>query len=140
MKNTIPPCFYRVSVKALIHNAEWKFLLTKEDNWLWEMPWGWIDYGEDVRECLKREIKEEMGLNALSIAENPWYFYLSTGLKQLNIANVLYETIVEDYDFIPSDECVEIGFFTLEEAKKLETFPNIQEFLKHYNPANHVHL
>jgi hypothetical protein len=37
---------------------------------------------------------------------------------------------VKDFDFTPSDECTEIGFFTLEEAKKLETYPNIQEFLE----------
>ncbi len=48
-------------------------------------------------------------------------------------------TKVENYDFLPSEECIEIWFFTLEEAKNLDTYPNIQEFLKHYNPENHVH-
>lgn len=58
----------------------------------------------------------------------------------MNIANVLYETKVVNYEFTPSEECVEIEFFTLEEAKNLKTYPNIQEFLKHYKPENHVHL
>ncbi len=58
----------------------------------------------------------------------------------MNIANILYETKLQNFDFKPSKECIEIGFFTLEEAKKLETYPNIQVFLSQYNPANHVHL
>lgn len=35
----IPPCFYRISTKALIKNGE-KILLCKEDNNLWEFPGG----------------------------------------------------------------------------------------------------
>jgi 8-oxo-dGTP diphosphatase len=136
----IPPCFYRVSVKALVHNSEWKFLLTKEDNGLWEMPGGWVDHGEDPRECLMREVHEEMWLEVTSMAEQPSYFFTSTSRKGVNIANVLYATTLKDLNFTPSDECVAIWFFTLNEAKNLETFPNIQSFLKVYNPANHVHL
>lgn len=140
MNYTIPPCFYRVSVKALIHNDEWKFLLIKENNNLWELPGGWVDYGENIEECLKREIFEEMWLKAIYIEKEPSYFFTSTNLKGFNIVNALYETQVKNYDFAPSEECVEIWFFTLDEAKKLETYPNIQEFLKHYNPKNHVHF
>ncbi len=140
MEYTIPPCFYRLSVKALIHNDEWSFLLVKEENELWELPGGWVDYGENLQECLKREIKEEMWLEVVSISQVPSYFYTSTNLKWWNIANVLYETRVNDFEFTSSEECMEIGFFTLEEAKKLKTYPNIQEFLKHYNQKNHGNL
>ena len=73
------------------------------------------------------------------MAEQPSYFFTSTNRKGVNIVNVLYETTLKDLNFTPSEECVEIGFFTLDEAKTLETFPNIQSFLKIYNPANHVH-
>ena len=139
MEYNIPPCFYRLSVKALIHNDEWKFLLVKEENNLWEFPGGWVDYWEDLQECLKREVREEMWLETIFIAEEPSYFFTSTNLKWWNIANVLYGTKLKDFDFTPSEECREIWFFTLEEAKKLETYPNIQEFLKLYNPKNHVH-
>ena len=140
MEHTIPPCFYRLSVKALIHNKEWKFLLIKERNNLWELPGGWVDYREDIKDCLRREVKEEMWLKVISVWQRPEYFYTSKNLKWYHISNVLYETEVENYNFIPSEECIEIGFFNLTEAKKLETYPNIQEFLKYYNPENHVHL
>lgn len=32
MEHTIPQCFYRISIKALILNEEKKFLLSKEEN------------------------------------------------------------------------------------------------------------
>lgn len=134
---SIPPCHYRISVKALIHNEEWKFLLIQEENELWELPGGWLDYGEDPKNCLKREIREEMWLITLWIATEPSYFYTTKSLKWRNIANVLYEVEVENYDFVPSEECRAIWFFTLEEARNLQTYPNIQEFLKHYNPRIH---
>lgn len=140
MKNIVPPCFYRLSVKALIHDDEWRFLLVKEDNWLWELPWWGIDHGENLQKCLKREIQEEMWLEAVTIDIKPSYFFTSTNRKWFPIANVLFETTLKNLDFTPSEECVEIWFFTLEEARKLETYPNIQEFLKLYNPTNHVHF
>ena len=74
------------------------------------------------------------------MSKQPSYFFTSTNRKNVNIANVLYETTLKDLNFTPSDECIEIGFFTLAEAKALETFPNIQSFLKVYNPTHHVHL
>lgn len=73
-----------------------------------------------------------MGLKVMSIADNPSYFFTSTNLKKIHIANVLYKTTVENLDFTPSNECVELRFFTVEEAKKEQTYPNIQEFLKLY--------
>jgi hypothetical protein len=81
-----------------------------------------------------------MWLEAVTIALEPSYFYTSTNLKWMHIVNALYETTVRDLDFTPSEECIEIWFFNLEEAKELKTYPNIQELLKHYNPNNHVHF
>lgn len=38
MENNISPCFYRISIKALILNEEKKFLLVKNENGIWEYP------------------------------------------------------------------------------------------------------
>ncbi len=81
-----------------------------------------------------------MWLETIYIADEPSYFFTSTNLKWRNISNALYKTQVSHYNFTPSEECVEVWFFTLEEAKSLDTYPNIQEFLKHYNPENHANL
>lgn len=82
-----------------------------------------------------------MWLDTLIIADEPCYFYTSTNLtKSKHIVNAVYETTLKNLDFTPSEECVEIWFFTPSEVSKIETYPNIQVFLKHYNPNNHVHL
>ncbi|MBU1246192.1 MAG: NUDIX hydrolase, partial [Patescibacteria group bacterium] len=60
--NNIPNCFYRISIKALIVDDKKRFLLVKEDNGTWDLPGGGLDFGEDAKSCLKREIKEETGL------------------------------------------------------------------------------
>jgi phosphoglycolate phosphatase-like HAD superfamily hydrolase/ADP-ribose pyrophosphatase YjhB (NUDIX family) len=58
-----------VTVGALIFNEENKVLLVQTHKWsnLWGIPGGKIKYGEPSEEALKREIKEETGLDIHSI-------------------------------------------------------------------------
>lgn len=135
---TIPNCFYRVSVKAIILDDQKRFLLALENNGLWELPGGGLDFGEKPTEGLAREIKEEMGLEVVSINKQPSCFL--TSLHRNNqkwICNVLYETKVKNLEFKPSNECVELRFFTKEEALKEKLFPNVVQFLSIYNRDNH---
>ena len=121
-------CFYRISVKALISNEEWKVLLCKESSWKWDFPWGWLDHWEKSIICLERESKEEMWLKATFISQNPKYFITAHKPESKTrpwIANVFYEVKVKNLDFISSDECVEIWFFSFEEIKKLDILPNV---------------
>ena len=60
-----PDSFYRVTIKGLCVR-DGKVLLVRESKDIsgkWEMPGGGLDFGEDIREGLKREIKEEIGLD-----------------------------------------------------------------------------
>lgn len=134
----VPDCFYRISIKALILDEEKRFLLILENKGLWEFPGGGLDFGEKPAECLAREIKEEMGLEVIHVSEKPAYF-LTTPVRngQWWIGNVIYETEVKNLDFTPSDECVELRFFTKEEALREKLFPNIREFVRMYDPENH---
>ncbi len=138
MNENIPPCFYRVSVKALILDEQKRFLLIKESNNLWELPGGGLEYGESPESGLPREIKEEMGLVIIAVASQPSYFFTSTNLKQQHIANIVYTVKVKDLNFTPSEECIETRFVTSKEAQELSTYPNIQEFAKIYTPSNHI--
>ena len=51
--------------------------------------------------------------------------------------NVLYETTVKDFNFKPSDECIEMRFFSKEEALKENLYPIVKEFINEFNPDNH---
>ena len=129
----IQQSWYRVSVKGLIYNEKWEFLLCKEESGIWDFPGGGLDHWESVDICLKRELKEEMWLEILNIEKTPKYFisaYKPISKTRPWIANVFYEIKVKNLNFTPSDECVEIWFFNVESAWKLKIVANVEEFLK----------
>ena len=135
----IPNWFYRTSAKALILNEEKKFLLAREWKW-WELPWWGLEYWENPKDWIKRELAEEMGITVKNVSETPSYFLTTQKKNGVRIANIIYETSVDLNDllkFKPSDECLEVKFFDIEQAKKEELFPNVQEFIKIFNPNNH---
>jgi 8-oxo-dGTP diphosphatase len=133
----IPNRYYRVTIKALIQNEDGKFLLIREKpdkyDYEWDLPGGGLDFGETVEQCLKREIQEEINLNIDTIEENPSYFLIYVHHAR-NRVNVIYRTILKDYNFTPTEECFEIKFFTVEEVlnNKEKMFPNVLEFVKIY--------
>ena len=133
----IPNGFYRTSIKALILDEEKRFLLTKESNGIWELPGGCLDFGEKPHDCLVREIREELNLEVLHINKQPSYFTSALNINGQWKSNVLYETVLKNLDFTPSDECTEVRFFTVEEALKENLYPIVKEFLTVYSPTNH---
>lgn len=130
----IPDCFYRVSVKALVVDSSHKFLLVREENGLWELPGGGLDFGENPHEGLRRELKEEMALEAKFISDHPYYFFTAINPKGHYIVNAVYATELYHLDFNPSPECLEIRFFSIEEVfeNKERMYPNVLEFAKLY--------
>ncbi|EFK95169.1 protein containing NUDIX hydrolase, core domain [sediment metagenome] len=132
-KLNIPDNFYRVSVKALILDEEKRFLLVKQDNGYWEFPGGGLDYGETPQDCIKRELFEELGLKVIRVDRNPFAFLTTKNLKGLNIACVYYKVQVQDLNFKPSEECIEIKFFSIDEVLKEQMiYPNVVEFARIY--------
>lgn len=140
MNSTIPNRFYRVSIKGLIlDETRTKFLVIQEDNGKWEFPGGGLDWGEAPHDALKREIKEEMGLVVTSMSAAPAYFI--AGQKKPNdiwVANIFFETEVENLEFTASEECVAVRFVSPVEARALDTFPNVQKLAELFNPAKHM--
>lgn len=52
-----------VSVGGLIENEEGKILLIKSPARGWEIPGGQVEMGETITDALKREVKEETGVD-----------------------------------------------------------------------------
>lgn len=128
-------CYYRVSVKGLVIDESGRFLLAREANGRWELLGGGLDHGEDPIQGLKREIIEETGLEVTSVSKAPLYFTTSPRRnKDTFIANVIYQITLQDLNFTPSDECQELRFFTVDEARQVELFPNVEKFLEVYQP------
>ena len=52
-----------VAVGGLIENDEGKILMVKSPDRGWEIPGGQVEAGETLTDALKREIKEETGID-----------------------------------------------------------------------------
>ena len=128
----IPEAFYRISVKALIKNPEGKILLAKEENGMWELLGGGLDHGENPQHGLQREVFEETGLKVHSIALQP-SFFLTFPVSQRNYhaANVLFEAQIDSLDFTPSDECIDLQYFSPAEIlDRKDMYNNVQILAK----------
>jgi 8-oxo-dGTP diphosphatase len=131
---------FRVSVKGIAIDETGRFLLAKEDNGKWELLGGGLDHNEDPITCLKRELKEETGLEVIEVSPTPKYFVTAPKVgREGFVANVIYEVKLKDLDFTPSDECVELRFFSVEEAKREDLFPQVAKFIEVFNPAHLIY-
>lgn len=134
----VPPCFYRLSVKALIIDENKRFLMTKESNGKWDILGGGLDHGENPRLGLKREVVEEAGLDIYDIDERPAYFtsfpHQRTGTY---LANLFYECKIKNLDFTPSRECTKLKFFSRQEALEVDIWDHIKYFIDQYDPEKH---
>jgi len=128
----MPEAFYRTSVKALIKNQDGEILLAKEENGMWELLGGGLDHGENPQEGLQREVFEETGLKVHSIALQP-SFYLTFPVteRKYYAANVLFKAQIDSLDFTPSDECIDLQYFSPEEIlQRDDMFQNVQMLAK----------
>jgi len=135
----VPECYYRVSVKALVLNeTRNKFLICEEENGVWELPGGGLDWGATPQEDLPREIREEMGLAVTSVAAHPAYFITDQTInRKVWFVNVLYETTLENLDFTPSDECINIQFVNKDDLQNIKAFPSVMKLAEMFRPENH---
>lgn len=105
------------TVSAIILNDKQEILLTKRnfdpDKNTWEMPGGFIDKNETAEEAVKREIKEELGINIF----NPKYIFSLT--CSYEVKDVSYEVLVLYFfcgysgRFKLNEENLEYKFFDL---------------------------
>lgn len=144
-----PDAFYRVVVKGG-YVRDGKVLLCYDHSIvgrepLWELPGGGLDFGESFAETLKREAKEEMNLEVTWIAENPAYLWTNRAEKIRGMDWWYALVLVFQFDlknledFIPSDECRELRFFSKEEMKALpQTDERLDTFVNLFNPKDFV--
>lgn len=113
-------------VIAAIYKDSEKLVLIKQfrvpiNDYLYELPAGLIDKGEDVLEAAKRELKEETGLKVVSIKNSKVTpLYASAGMTNESLA-VIYCLCEGDPStkYVEEDEDIEVMLISKEEAKDM---------------------
>ena len=94
------------------------------NDYVYEIPAGLIDPGEDFETTVKRELKEETGLDLLQIdySKTKSKAYISTGMTDESAA-LVYCTCqgVISKAYLEPDEDIEIMLLSKQEAKSLIT-------------------
>jgi mutator protein MutT len=118
-----------VSTVVVIKSKE-RFLLVRraEDDDIfpgkWQNPGGKVELGERLEEAARRELQEETGLEV----DGPFHFVMSYSWQKdkdapVRLGVILLHNLDKDLADLPITLCPELcdfGWFTLEEAQKLD--------------------
>lgn len=125
-----------VSCAGLVTNDEGKILLVNSPWRGWEYPGGLIEPGETFQQALKREIREEAGVEVEILA----FIGICKNLEK-NIVNIDFSCRYVGGTLTTSEESTEVIWATEEEAFRLITFPLTQKRLQNMlKKDREVHL
>lgn len=111
-----------VSVGALIVNEKGELFLTKRgqhatnERGTWEIPGGKVQFGETLQDAVKREMKEEYGVDIILEYQFPAQNHLIPEEKQHWVPTCFLCKIVGDKKprIMEPDKCDEIGWFAFD--------------------------
>ena len=107
-----------VSVAALVTNDKGEILLVNSPWRGWEYPGGLIEPGESFEAALKREVREESGVEI----EITGFVGICKNVVR-DIVNIDFTARYTGGELTTSEESTEVGWFTPEKAMEIITFP-----------------
>jgi len=123
----------QISIKGILRKDN-KVLLLKTITSKWELPGGRMDFGENVKQSLQREIKEELGFKKVELGNlvNDWSF---TSIRE----EINYHFIIFDFEIYTkeskirlSDEHIEYKWIGINDFEKMDMREGHKESLKKY--------
>jgi 8-oxo-dGTP pyrophosphatase MutT (NUDIX family) len=125
-------------VFGLAINSEGKFLLSQryqpqhpDVHLKWQLPGGGQEVGEHLTDTLKREMKEELGVECTILTPAPvvnfsLWEHEGEGKTHVNLFVYVID-IGEQIPFVNDEETNAFQWFTRNEIETLETLPNVKE-------------
>ena len=107
-----------VSVAALVTNDKGESLLVNSPWRGWEYPGGLIEPGESFEAALKREVREESGVEI----EITGFVGICKNVAR-DIVNIDFTARYTGGELTTSEESTEVGWFAPEKAMEIITFP-----------------
>ncbi len=128
--------FPEPTVGALILNGYGKIFLMKSYKWRgkYVMPGGHVELGETIEEALKREIKEETGLDVygLRFICMQEFIFDDAFWKRRHFIFLDYACKTDSDRAKLNSEGQEYGWFTINEALKLPVDPYTKRTIEEY--------
>lgn len=121
-----------VSCAGLVTNDAGKILLVKSPLRGWEYPGGLIEPGETFQQALRREIREESGVEV----EITGFVGICKNVEK-DIVNIDFTCRYLGGNLTTSDESTEVIWATPEEAFSLITFPLTRKRLQNMLSGSH---
>lgn len=133
-----------VGVGAIIVNKEGKLFLAKRgrevrnESGRWEFPGGGVEFGDTLENTLKREMKEEYGIDIKVGELLDVYDHIIPEEHQHWVSPTYICTIIKGKPkILEPHKCDKIGWFTAEEIAKMHlsiiTKYNFENFVKRYH-------
>jgi len=123
-------------VGAVIYDDDGKIFLMKHYKWKgWLVPGGEQRADETEIDALKREIKEEMGISIIKVikvgekVKQPSSDYKDNNLK-FHFLDYFAKAVTTD--ITPNQEVKEHGWFTIDEALKLDLLDTTRQFIEQF--------
>jgi mutator protein MutT len=120
------------SVHGVVINEFNEILLhRREDGPLWAIPGGKIKIEESVEQCLKREMREELGVEVsakrlLGVYSDPSYILVSD--KQVHrVFLIVFLCVIKKGKLKLTNETVEYRWFKRKDLSSIEAFPLVKE-------------
>jgi len=112
-----PSTIYRVVAKALITNDEGKILVVKEGQDFWSLPGGGLEHGETAQECLRREIREEIGIEYPQIHEIVYSTNVYLDQRDMWMTWIVYKASIDTDGFVYGDGVTDAKYIALDSIK-----------------------
>lgn len=116
----IPSPYYRVSLKAIIYDAQQRLLVVQTPDGLWELPGGGWEHGETMQHCIRREIMEELGVGVSHIDFATMYPYSSKGRTGQMRLKLAVPTTLQSRDFTLGDGMQAVQCVSAAQLAKLD--------------------
>jgi 8-oxo-dGTP diphosphatase len=123
---------FRVSVKGAIISDHKVLLLKRANTHKWELPGGTVEHGESIFDALKREMREETGLQSIHILQpiGNWDKVSGHETYQEHRIVLMYQIHPDSFDIILSEEHTEYQWIDRETLELIDINENYREHLK----------
>jgi mutator protein MutT len=113
-----PSSIYRVVIKAFITNEDGEVFVVKESPGFWGLPGGGLEHGETPEVCLRREFKEELGIDDFTINQLATLKTIYLDRKDMWVTWIIYTATLDTSNFVFGDGITSTRFINTNELKK----------------------